>query len=105
MRIPITLPMLANWKKKRAIKRYVNKLPKLLTERYGSFDYYSAGQISATIEEENLGDKLDGYALAFAMQPAQAVHLLGDEQLVLDLRREIGDICFGGNPNFTARYS
>jgi len=50
--------------KKRAIKKYIVDMPKLLSEDYGKLETYSAGQVTTTLDRYGLSYKYKTYALA-----------------------------------------
>jgi len=53
-----------NFRKHRALRRYVRKLPRLLIKSYGYSKFYTVSQISRTIERAGLSPHYVHYAIA-----------------------------------------
>ena len=95
--------MFEAWRRRRALKRIVARLPLDLARRYGSSDRYTAGQVRATWEAGQYGERYSGYAFALCLSPDDAAAVLGDDKLVQDLRTELAKAFFGGDLGFSAR--
>jgi len=95
--------LLDSWRKRRAIRKLVQELPNLLAKGYGASDHYSVGQVQATLRSGKFGDSFHDYAFAFALSPEDALEHFDDSAHISRLRGEIGDLCFGGSREFSAR--
>lgn len=97
---------LVHWaRKRRAIKRFLRRLPRPLFEEFGR-DPYTPGQIETTIRRLRLAPPAYWpYALAIFCDADQLKLLRaqrnGDDDYER-LRGEVGDAFFGGDAGFTA---
>lgn len=60
----IPVPFVGHIRKRRAIRSYLTKLPRLLAKNYGLSDSYTTKQIKRTIETAGLNSEYSCYALA-----------------------------------------
>lgn len=97
------MDLISNFRKKRAIKSYIKKLPRLLAKDYGSSKSYTPMQVKKTIERNRLPVIYSGYALAiFSNQDAynQFYQDIGETCDYDAMRCEVADKHFSGNSNF-----
>lgn len=96
--------LFAKWRKRRALKSYVLKLPALLRKDYGGVGPYTEGQVRKTIERYGLNRKYMIYACAIFVGKERFVAAYQQEPGAVydDLRQEVADRFFLGNANFGA---
>jgi len=92
--------MFSNWKKSRAIKKYLKFLPRDLAARYGLSDFYTVGQVKRTIEELKYPQTFVGYAYILFLSQDEAVNALGDSKEHETIRNEIALKFFNGDNDF-----
>lgn len=80
-----------------AIKKYFNKMYPYLKQRYGSEQYYSKGQVLATVRDCEFKEKYVIYALAIFMEKSEFEQLSEYTcEEIAQARQEIADRFFGG---------
>lgn len=95
--------LFAYFKKKRAIKGYIQQLPRILANDYGRQEYYSQLQVRRSIEREELNRQYQHYALAMYTNRPEFVAYQNeiDEKYSYDaLREELGSAYFSGSTEF-----
>ncbi|MGP8291886.1 DUF6559 family protein [Vreelandella zhanjiangensis] len=95
--------LLSSFRKKRAIKSYIEHLPKILAKDYGRADYYSQLQVRCSIERSRLNPRYEHYALAMYARPSEFMvyqQEANDDFSYEALRTEIGEAFFNGNNEF-----
>lgn len=95
--------LISNFRKKRAIKSYLKKLPTLLAKDYGGSQSYTPQQVKKTIERNKLPVIYSSYAIAIFsnLDGYNQYHQELGEICDYDaLRGEIADKHFSGNSNF-----
>jgi hypothetical protein len=95
--------LLENIRKRRAIQRYAQKLPRLLAKDYGRRTQYTPPQIKSTVDRYNMNAIYSCYAIAmFSNRDAfDQFHEASGEQCNYDaMRGEIATEYFGGNSGF-----
>ena len=97
-----------NFRKNREIKKIIRELPHALRKNYHKRDDFTFDQIRATYRELNFNPIYIAYAYAafFNKDAFNAVKV--DSELdhnYTELRNEIGELCFSGNPDFCLSYS
>ena len=95
--------MFERWKRNRAVKRFLRKLPALLQKRYGFNDFYTRGQVERTLKEENVSSVYSGYALAIFLSAEEAIDALGNADIYQSLRKEVAERYFDGDVHFKIR--
>jgi hypothetical protein len=65
--------MLANWKRKQALKRYASELPGRLSRDYGATTFFTRGQIATAIAKLKLDPSCSDYAYAMFL-PEEDYH-------------------------------
>lgn len=91
-------------KKRRAIKSYVKKLPRLLAKDYGRSAYYRPLQIKRTIERADLDVTYSCYAVAMFSLRDEFFQFHTDVGEICDydaMRAEVSVRHFSGDENFT----
>ncbi|WP_435106710.1 DUF6559 family protein [Arhodomonas sp. AD133] len=91
------------FRKRRAIKSYVRRLPGLLARDYGKRGAYTPTQIERTIERHGLKAAYACYGIAMFSDRLSfdQHHQEAGEHCDYDsMRREIADEHFGGDPGF-----
>ena len=94
-----------NFKKRLAIKGYYKKLAGFLAKEYGRANYYKPGQITKTIEKNNLNERYQVYAIAMYSELNNYNSYCSKNDISVDydeLRKEVADCHFDGNANFNA---
>lgn len=89
------------WKRKRAIKVFLTKLPSDLAKGYGVQEFYTEGQVEFIVSTNNYPKKYVGYALVSFLSEDDAVKKIGNMDLVNLLRKEVAEYFFDGNENYT----
>ena len=95
--------ILGRFRKQRAIKSYINKLPLLLAKDYGSSKRYKPQQIRSTIMRSNLDDFYSCYAISMFSnrEDFEQFHLENGEPCDYDIMRgEVIERHFDNNLNF-----
>lgn len=95
--------MLAKWKKRSAIKRYLSVLPRALAKRYGGREFFSLGQVRETIKECGLPPDYERYALVLFLSPGEVEQQLGDASIYEHVRLELAEEYFGGDEDFNRK--
>jgi len=98
------MKIIQDFKKRRAIKSYITKLPRLLARDYGSSKTYTPKQVRNTIERSNLDAYYSCYGVAMFSSRADfdEFHSENGESCNFDaMRAEIAHSHFGGNEEFT----
>lgn len=93
-----------NYRRKRAIREYMEKLPRLLAKDYGSSKIYTPKQVVRSIERYDLNVYFSCYALSMFSERAEfnSFHDENGETCDYDsMRSEVADYFFRGNSNFT----
>src|SRR5215471_14107694 len=94
------------WRKHRAIRSYVYKLPGLLAKRYGHKRWYTPAQIRRTAEDCGLDTDYLCYAYATYVEEAdfQALHAESGQVCSYDaMRGEIAHDYFHDHSDFTTQ--
>ncbi len=97
------MQLIKNFKRKRAIKSYIKKLPRLLEKDYGKSKIYTPMQVKKTIERSKLSVDYACYGIAiFSTKKAfDNHHIETDESCNYDqMHSEIADSHFEGNSDF-----
>ena len=97
------MELIATFKRNRAIKSYIKKLPSLLAKDYGKANGYNPKQVKRTIERYDLNVIYACYGIAmFCRRDSfDKYHQeIGESRNYDDMRCEIGDKYFGGNADF-----
>ena len=95
--------LLDNFKKKRAIKSYIEKLPNVLVNDYGRQEYYTQLQVRRSIERAGLNSQHQHYALAmYTNHPEFVVYQseIHENFSYEELREEVGGAYFSGSTEF-----
>ncbi len=90
--------------KRRAIRSYVQVLPRLLKKRYGRHKKYTREQVQKTVAQAGLNREYIYYAIAMYATRKEFETLQKDAANPLDYgeaRKEIADSHFDGNEGFT----
>ena len=96
--------IIRSFKKRRAIKSYITKLPRLLAKDYGASKTYTPKQVRSSIERNGLDALYSCYAVAMfsGREDFEQFHSENGESCDYDaMRTEIAHKHFSGNPNFT----
>lgn len=92
-----------NYKRKRAIKKYIGRLPFLLARDYGRSNTYTPKQVKSTIERSGLNTTFAFYGIVMFSSSEELMAYQNEVDEVYDidtLRSEIADQHFGGNSSF-----
>ena len=95
---------LRSLRKRRAIRNYARRLPRLLARDYGFSRSYSARQVRRTIEHSGLDAGFSCYGVAMFSDRDefnQFHHEIGETCDYDAMRAEIADSHFQGNADFT----
>lgn len=98
------MSFLGEWRKRRAIRFYVRKLPRMLRSDYGFSRTYTPRQVVATIERNGLNRDHAAYAIATFSDPAGFVQFQesdGEHYNYEAMREDVAFNYFNGNTNFT----
>lgn len=97
--------MISAWLKRRAIRRYMSRLPRRLFEDYGHAGPYTPAQVEATMRRHRIGPlRHAAYAVAIFCDPKRLPEFQPDHgPNYSELRAEIGDAFFEGDSGFTLR--
>ena len=90
--------------KRRAIRSYINKLPRLLAKDYGRSKTYTPLQVRRTIERAGLNTVYSCYGISMfsSREDFDQFHFENGESCNYDvMRSEIGHSHFSGNAEFT----
>ena len=83
----------------RAIKKIARNLPPFLVSGYGAGEVYTPGQVATAMDQTGCNCDFIDFAYAmFCTEDAFNEVSNGDYN---SLQQGIGDICFGGNSNFS----
>ena len=92
--------LIENYKKKKAIKSYINKLGKDLARRYGKSKIYTSAQVNKTAQDENYNLRHICYAHAMytSMKHFDKWHEeKGESCDYMAMREEVANDHFSGN--------
>ncbi len=92
------------FRKRRAIKIYARRLPRLLAKDYGRSQSYTPAQVRKTIERHGLNATYSCYGIAMfsGREGFDQFHAESGEQCNYDeMRTEIANDHFGGNVDFS----
>ena len=99
-----------NWLAKRRRRKTLLKglriVGPLLKERYGASDTYTVGQVRRSVEDARVPKDFITYGYAIFLQKDDfdtVQQKLGREALYYVLRREVADLCFSGEINFSVK--
>lgn len=91
-----------NWlRKRRALNRFVEKLPLDLVRRYGRRETFAPAQLERTLTEGRYPRRFRGYAAVLLLGYEDAVSQLGEERLYHCIREELAHRFFHGDTNFS----
>ena len=96
--------LVRSFRKRKAIKLYLQRMGPLLAKRYGKSEYYKPEQVKQTAKEAGLPTDDLCYALSiFCDQDAFDLYHAdsGEECSYWEMRTEVADHHFGGNASFT----
>lgn len=94
------LVLFSNYRKKKAIKSYIQNLGKTLSRRYGKSKLYTSGQVEKTVYEEGYNWKHICYAHALYTSMKQFNQWHYDRGETCDygeMREEVSNNFFGGD--------
>ena len=97
--------MFLNYRKKRALKLYIKKLPSSLAKSYGKSDVYTPMQVLKAIEKEKLSLRFSVYALAIFSGTElvdEYEEQLNVSQNIQDAHNEVSILLFDGNNSFNS---
>lgn len=97
------MELIANFRRNRAIKSYIKKLPGLLAKDYGKSKTYTPKQVKRTIERSGLSvtNACYGIAMFSGREAFDQYHQETGESCNYDsMRCEIASKHFGGNSDF-----
>lgn len=97
--------LLERFRRKRAIKAYIKKLPRLLDRDYGGDGRYTHRQVQRAVERHNLPPAYTPYAVAMFSSREEFEEFqeeTGDSSDYQTLRGEIADRHFEGETSFEA---
>jgi hypothetical protein len=98
------MKIIQDFKKRRAIKSYITKLPRMLAKDYGASKTYTPRQVRSAIERSNLDAFYSCFGIAMFSSRAEfeQFHSENGESCDFDsMRAEIAHAHFGGNADFT----
>lgn len=98
------MELFSGMRKKRAIRSYIQELPRLLRKDYGISKSYTSAQVIKTIERSGLNSDYSCYALSMfsdRMEFERYHESLGESCDYIELRSEVASSHFGGNPHFS----
>lgn len=95
--------MWVGFKKKRILKKFVNKLPGCLARRYGVAEYYSLGQLQCTLDEEKYPEQYRGYAMVMFLTENNARAEIGIDSVYDDIRQELANRYYDGDIEFSTK--
>ena len=93
----------SNFRKNRAIKSYISKLPTLLVRGYGKSQKYLPDQIVAAVEYHGLNLIHVGFAIAIFSTNDEFKSYVSKARLkwkYKDMKKEVADKHFGGQTSF-----
>jgi hypothetical protein len=93
-----------SWRKRRAIRCYARRLPRLLAKDYGYSKTYTPQQIRKTIERSGMNTDYSCYGVAMfsGREDFNEYHREIDEYYDYDaMRRHVAEWYFDGNADFT----
>ena len=94
------IKLLHRLRKKKALKSYIHKLPKLLRKDYGASERYTTGQVRRSIDRYGLNQNYVMYAYAMFVSKNDFINELSSDRYEL-IRQEIADNYFNGDAGFT----
>jgi hypothetical protein len=94
--------MLTKWRKRRAMKRYLQAMPQALAQRYGGSGFYTRGQVEATLGALNLPTQHVAYAFVLFMSPSDAAQAIGHDATYINVKNELAREYFDGDLEFNA---
>lgn len=89
------------YRKRRALKRIVRRLPRELARRFGATDAYTADQVKTVLKEGRYDPRYWNYALVLCLLADSAAAEVGGAAQVDGMRGELGDRFFHGDSGFT----
>jgi hypothetical protein len=98
------MEILRDFKKRKAIRRYVRDLPRLLVRHYGFSPFYTPAQVKKTIERSGLNKDYSCYALSMFTSPQDFARYhdnIGETCDYSRMRSEIATSHFHGNAQFS----
>ena len=101
------MSVINNFKKKRAIKSYLVKLPKTLSKDYGKSEFYTPEQVSKSIERSGLQTIYAYFAISmFCVRDSyDSYYQTSDETVSYDeSRAAIADTYFNGYSDFSPKH-
>lgn len=101
------MTLFENFKRNRAIKSYIVKLPKILSKDYGKSEFYTPEQVSKSIERSGLVAMYGYYAISMfcTRDSFDSYHQATDELLSYDnARSEVAGDYFNGYTDFSAKH-
>ena len=95
--------MFVKFRKRRALKAYISKLPGLLQKDYGGIGPYTVGQVTRTVERYGLNQNHVAYACAIFVEKERFMVAYQNESdfAYENLKQEVADKFFFGNANFS----
>ena len=93
------IKLLNQFRKKKALRSYIQKLPKLLRKDYGLSERYTTGQVRRSIDRYGLNQNYMIYAYAMFTGKNDFINELGSDGYEL-IRQEIADAYFNGDAEF-----
>lgn len=96
-----------NYKKSKAIRSYIIKLPKILSKDYGKSEFYTPEQVSKSIERSGLQAVYAYFAISiFCVQESYDSYYQNSGQAISydDSRSEIADTYFNGHTGFSTKH-
>ena len=100
------MSIITNFKKKRAIKSYLVKLPKILSKDYGKSEFYTPEQVSKSIERSGIQTIYAYFAISiFCVRDSyDNYYQTSDETVSYDeSRAAIADTYFNGYSDFSPK--
>jgi len=91
------------WKKRRALRRYRERLPASLSKDYGRLEYYTPAQVLATLERQRLSSKYTSWAVALFCTNESFSKYSENSDTILnydEARLELASILFSSKEHF-----
>lgn len=101
------MSLINGYKKNKAIKSYIVKLPKILSKEYGKSKHYTPEQVSKSIERSGLQTVYAYFAISiFCTQQSYDSYYQPSGQAVSydESRSEIADSYFNGHTDFSPKH-
>lgn len=101
------MSIINHYKKNKAIKSYIVKLPKILSKDYGKSEFYTPQQVSKSIERSGLQTIYTYFAISmFCVRESYDSYYQTPGQAVSydDSRTEIADSYFNSYTDFTPKH-